>query len=97
MNIDLFKQSLGNKEPLPGSSIYFQALWYAANGHWEKAHTLIQDMEDANAAWIHGYLHWQEGDLSNADYWYRRAARKRPSHSLEEEWTSIAAALSNSL
>ena len=95
MNVDLFKQSLGNNEPLAGSSVYLQSLWYAAKGNWDKAHTLIQDLEDADAAWIHGYLHWQEGDLFNADYWYRRAARKRPSHSLDEEWTSIATALSS--
>ncbi|MES2891423.1 MAG: hypothetical protein V4725_05405 [Bacteroidota bacterium] len=85
MNLDLFKESLLQQAPLPGSSVYQQALWYVAKNNWDEAHTLVQDLDDANAAWIHGYLHWQEGDISNADYWYRRASRKRPSHSLQEE------------
>jgi hypothetical protein len=45
---------------------------------WEKAHQLIQDLTDKNAAWIHAYLHRKEGDVWNADYWYRKAGKQRP-------------------
>lgn len=54
---------------------------------------LIQDIEDETASWIHAYLHRREGDVGNADYWYRRAGKRRPSFSLEEEWEEIVNAL----
>lgn len=66
------------------------SLWHDARGDWETAHTIIQDIEDTTAAWIHAYLHRKEGDISNAGYWYRRAGRKIPSCSLEKEWEEIA-------
>jgi hypothetical protein len=30
-------------------------------------------------------------DIWNADYWYARAKKTRPSHSLEEEWANLVA------
>jgi Tfp pilus assembly protein PilF len=54
---------------------------------------LIQDVEDENASWIHAYLHRKEGDNGNADYWYRRAGKTRPSVSLDKEWEEIVTAL----
>ena len=74
-------------------SIYLKALWYAGKDEWDNAHKLIQDVEDKNAAWIHAYLHRKEGDIGNADYWYRRAGKFRSSLSLEEEWEEIVSAL----
>jgi len=93
MNLTTFKASLSDTTPPPQASVYLQALWHEARGNWEKAHVLIQDLPDKNAAWIHAYLHRQEGDTWNADYWYRQAGRKRPQQTLAEEWESIAAAL----
>jgi len=88
MTIDEFKKSLGT--PVPGKvSVYLESLWYDGKGDWEKSHNTIQDVEDKNAAWIHAYLHRKEGDIWNADYWYTKAGRKRPSVSLEEEWESL--------
>jgi hypothetical protein len=54
---------------------------------------LIQDVDDKTAAWIHAYLHRKEGDLFNADYWYRNAGKQRPSISLDKEWEQIVTAL----
>ncbi len=93
MNLSSFKESISGSEPPQNSSVYLPSLWYDAKGDWEKAHILIQDVEDKNAAWIHAYLHRKEGDNSNADYWYRRAGKKRPSVSLTEEWDEIVTAL----
>ena len=93
MNLSSFKESLLNIEPPQNTSVYLQALWYDAKGEWDKAHTLIQDVDNRNASWIHAYLHRKEGDTGNADYWYRRAGKKRSSISLEEEWAQIVAAL----
>jgi hypothetical protein len=95
MEFQLFKKSLDNNEPPGGASIYLKALWYDAKQQWEKAHKLIQDIDDRNAAWIHAYLHRKEGDISNADYWYRRAGKTRPAGSLGKEWEEIVTALIN--
>ena len=93
MELATFKQSLAENDPPVDTSIYAQALWYEGKGDWNKAHELIQDLPDKSAAWIHAYLHRKEGDVWNADYWYNRAGRKRPSVSLDEEWEQIAAAM----
>jgi len=72
--------------------VYLQSLWYDGKGDWEQSHTIIQDVDDKNAAWIHAYLHRKEGDTGNADYWYRRAGKKRPAISLQEEWEELVKA-----
>ena len=72
-----------------------QALWYDARGDWHRAHTLAQEDEGRAGAWVHAYLHRKEGDLGNAGYWYRRAARTTPpaGRALAEEWAEIATQL----
>lgn len=92
MNAASFKESLAATAPPTQTSVYLKALWYDAKGDWEQAHQLIQDLPDEKAAWIHAYLHRKEGDLWNADYWYRNAGRRRPAFSLQEEWDQLAAA-----
>ena len=52
-----------------------------------------QDVDDADGSWVHAYLHRVEGDLSNANYWYRRAGRPECATSLAEEWEEVARAL----
>jgi hypothetical protein len=90
MTLTEFKESITKQNPPPGLSVYLNALWHDAKGNWEKAHHIIQDIEDKNAAWIHAFLHRKEGDTWNADYWYNRADRKRPAVSLEQEWANIS-------
>jgi len=93
MNLISFKQSLTENDPPQNISVYLKALWQEEKGNWDKAHVLVQDLEDKNASWIHAYLHRKEGDIGNADYWYRRAGKKRPDVSLEKEWEEIVTAL----
>ncbi|TAL44827.1 MAG: hypothetical protein EPN92_08230 [Chitinophagaceae bacterium] len=93
MTLEQYKESLSSASAPSTVSDYLKALWYDAKGDWEKAHNIIQGIEDNNAAWIHAYLHRKEGDTWNADYWYNRAGRKRPSVSLEEEWEQIVKSL----
>ena len=95
MDFEKFQQSLALATPPLSLSDHLKALWYDAKNNWEQSHTIIQDIEDANAAWIHAYLHRKEGDTGNADYWYRRAGKKRPSVSLEQEWENIVTDLIN--
>ena len=93
MEFENFISTLTAPSPPEMVSAYLQAMWLDAKGDWDKAHDIIQDIDDSKAALIHAYLHRKEGDIWNADYWYRRASRKRPSVSLDEEWEQIAAAL----
>ncbi|WP_299825017.1 hypothetical protein [uncultured Pontibacter sp.] len=93
MSLHIFKQSLAAATPPSGATVYLQALWHEAKGNWEQAHILVQDLPDKTAAWIHAYLHRQEGDTWNADYWYSKAGKKRPATSLEAEWESIVSTL----
>ncbi len=93
MDLIAFKDALSASEMPASLPVYLQALWQDANGNWEEAHRLIQDMGDKKAAWIHAYLHRKEGDVSNADYWYHKAGKTSPSVSLHEEWEDIACAI----
>lgn len=64
-----------------------QALWYDAAGDWNRAHEIVQQMDDTRAARIHAYLHRKEGDEWNSRYWHRRAGTTFPEDmSLEQEW-----------
>jgi hypothetical protein len=53
-----------------------RAVELALAGEWDAAHNLVQQYEsDATASWIHAVVHKQEGDLSNARYWYHHAGK----------------------
>ena len=47
-------------------------------GDWQAAHAIVQKDSSSQGSWAHGIVHMMEGDLGNADYWYRRAGRARP-------------------
>lgn len=64
------------------------------SGHWIEAHNLVQSDDSELAAWLHGILHIQEGDLEDAEYWYGKANRHfRRRGTLEEELASLELAL----
>ena len=69
------------------------ALWWDAKGDWEKAHQVAQDIDGADGAWVHAYLHRKEGDIGNAAYWYRRAGQLQAQGDLTEEWERILSVL----
>lgn len=89
MNYDSYHNSLSQAHPPAGLSNSLLALWQDAKGNWQAAHDLVDGTPGTEAAWIHAYLHRVEGDIWNADYWYRRANRVRPEVSLKEEWEAI--------
>jgi hypothetical protein len=89
MDFETFQNSLSAANPPSGSSVYLQSLWYDGKGDWEKSHTIIQDVPDKTASWIHAYLHRKEGDDGNAGYWYSKAGKRMPAYSLEKEWEEI--------
>jgi hypothetical protein len=55
-----------------------RALEHLASGAWQQAHEIVQKEHGTLAAWLHGIVHTIEGDLDNAQYWYRRADRVFP-------------------
>jgi len=70
-----------------------RALLLESAGNWDEAHTLAQNDPGKDGAWVHAYLHRVEGDLWNANYWYRNAGRRMPDISTDEEWQKIAGEL----
>lgn len=92
MTLDEFRSTLSQTAP-PKTSPLLQAMWYDAQGDWEKAHNLAQDVSTSKGSWVHAYLHRKEGDAGNASYWYRLANKKMPSTSLDDEWNEIVADL----
>lgn len=63
-------------------------------GPWTEAHDLVQQVDSTAAAWMHGIVHIQEGDLEDAEYWYDRAGRDfRQRGSLAEEIAIFESAL----
>lgn len=65
------------------------ALWWDSKGDWQRAHEIAQDVQGADGAWVHAYLHRKEGDLGNAAYWYRRAGKVAAEGDLRREWEAI--------
>jgi hypothetical protein len=90
MTFEEFKLSLNDNSSPHGINDSLKALWHDAQGNWNRAHLLAQEINDYSGAWVHGYLHRKEGDLANASYWYSRAGKKMPKVPLDEEWEAIA-------
>ena len=93
LNYDAFKKSLSAQEPPSGLPVLLKAMWYDGKGDWQSAHELAQDVHSREGSWIHAYLHRKEGDIGNADYWYRRAGKNRPDATLDAEWKTIVETL----
>lgn len=55
-----------------------KALQHLAAGEWQRAHAIVQEDKSPLASWMHGIVHTLEGDLDNAQYWYRKAKREFP-------------------
>lgn len=95
MSFPEFLRLLKQEDVPVGLGVPLQSLWQVGRDKWDEAHRLVQDDSSADAAWVHAYLHRQEGDVGNSDYWYARAGKQRPSMSLEQEWEEISCELLN--
>jgi hypothetical protein len=88
-----FKLSLRRNEPPVDSAPALAALWWVKKGDWERAHEIVMNADDADAAWVHAHLHRVEGDRSNAQYWYRQAKKPTATGTFDAEWEAMVAAL----
>jgi hypothetical protein len=92
--IDSFRESVSGAAPPTGISPALEALWWARRGDWKKAHNCCQQHEgEGDCDRVHAHLHRQEGDMSNAGWWYRRVGRPMPDVSLDDEWAALAGEL----
>jgi hypothetical protein len=87
---DAFVLSLDADDAPPAATPMLRAIRYGLRGEWQAAHELAQSQADANGAWVHAWLHRIEGDLANADYWYRRAHRPPRRDDTRTEGLAIA-------
>ena len=72
-----------------------KAIEQADAGDWDAAHRIVQQIDDTVACWLHANLHREEGDLGNADYWYKRAAKSRPDTPFSDERATIREAMAD--
>ena len=71
---------------------------FAIGAEWQEVHEICQRHEGEQPFdWGHALCHRIEGDDWNADYWYRRAGKRRGSGTVAEEWSVMKAALSKHL
>ena len=96
-SLDAFIGSLEQKAPPPFATPMLRAVWHGLRGEWDAAHELAQAQDDAEGAWVHAWVHRIEGDLGNADYWYRHAGRPSRRDDTRSEGLDIARALIRSV
>ena len=89
MTFKKFITSLDQNTPPAEMPETLTSLWWDRKGNWDLAHSIAQDIPTTQGSAVHAYLHRVEGVLWNADYWYSKAGRRRPSVSLEEEWQQL--------
>jgi hypothetical protein len=94
---DTFPASLAADQPPSFATPLLRAIWHGLRGDWRAAHELAQAQDDADGAWVHAWLHRIEGDLDNADYWYRRAHQPARRDDTRTEGLEIARALIHSI
>jgi hypothetical protein len=87
---DAFVLSLEQDEVPPFATPMLRAIRHGLRGEWQAAHELAQAQDHVTGAWVHAWLHRIEGDLGNADYWYRRAHRPPRRDDTRTEGLAIA-------
>ena len=88
-----FQNSLAAEAPPDGTRVPLAALWWDAQGDWQHAHGLVDELETTEGMAVHAYLHRKEGAASNADYWYSRAGRDYYRPELKDEWLALVKGL----
>lgn len=90
VTLETFAAAAKRGEEPPSLTPILRVLWLDGAGDWKRAHELANEIETADGARLHAYLHREEGDLDNARYWYRQAGRKPFEGSLADEWSALA-------
>jgi len=89
MRLEELISSVTGETPTETTPAPLKALCLDRRNMWQEAHEAVQDEKDAISAAVHAYLHRKEGDIWNANYWYRNAGRKAFQGSLDAEWKML--------
>jgi hypothetical protein len=89
MTTDEFRATLTAPAPPVHLSASLQALWWDAQGDWDRAHALVSDLDTGEGMAVHAFLHRKEGADWNAEYWYDRAGRRFHRADLDAEWEAL--------
>lgn len=89
MTKEQFMAALDQSQPMAAMPEILISLWWDKKGDWDQAHFIAQNIPSLQGSAVHAYLHRKEGVMWNADYWYRRAGRKRPDMPLDTEWEQL--------
>lgn len=71
-----FKSILNETSPPKVLCRPLKNIWWRYQGYWDRAHSVVQSFSSKDAASVHALIHREEGDISNANYWYKQADRK---------------------
>ena len=93
MTLGEFKASMASEAPAAEVAAPLAALWWDAKGDWKRAHAQVDDLGTKDGMAVHAYLHRKEGDVGNAEYWYRRAGRESGRGPLAAEWEGLVVEL----
>ena len=103
MSPDDFAAITTQPEPSPDWPRPVAALWWLKKGglklgpEYETAHALCQmDEGERDHDRVHALSHWIEGDMPNADYWYRRTGESR-AETIDAEWQRLVNALASDI
>ena len=88
-----FKNSVADQSPSEKLPKPLIAFWWQKKGDWDKAHAIVPSDKTDDGAWVHAFLHREEGDLGNASYWYSRANKLMSEETIENEWELIVSEL----
>lgn len=93
MKVEEMKGLLNMDAPPKELPAPLAALWWDAKGDWARAHGLVDELETAEGMGVHAYLHRKEGEVGNAEYWYKRAGVRFRRETLEAEWGALVEGL----
>lgn len=90
MNYSEFVEACTNGTLPNDASDLLKSLYEDRRGDWDTAHSIAQTIHTDDGSLVHAYLHREEGDIGNSNYWYTRAGSSAPDVPLEEEWETLA-------
>lgn len=92
MDYTSFNHTLDMGAPPEDFPVALKALWWERKNYWDTAHEMVQHLPGKDAAWVHAYLHRKEGDIDNAEYWYKKAGKPFSDLDLNNEFRDMVSA-----